>query len=74
MRIVHEYERLIYYAKSPHSWAFPRNWIELCEKYPAIARNKVRENQVEPMNIKYLNDVNANNDLRVNASSSDSSL
>lgn len=45
MRIVHEYERLMYYAKSPHSWALPSNWAHICEAYPAIVRNKVNNNQ-----------------------------
>lgn len=41
VRIVHEYERLMYYAKSPHSWALPTNWIYICDKFPTIIRNKV---------------------------------
>ncbi|XP_067624428.1 eukaryotic translation initiation factor 4E-binding protein Mextli isoform X2 [Eurosta solidaginis] len=39
-RIVHEYEHLLYYAKSPHSWALPAEWQKICEKCPAIVRNK----------------------------------
>lgn len=40
-RIVHEYQRMIYYAKSPHSWALPANWAKICESFPTIIRNKV---------------------------------
>ncbi|XP_050319841.1 eukaryotic translation initiation factor 4E-binding protein Mextli isoform X3 [Bactrocera neohumeralis] len=39
-RIVHEYEHLLYYSKSPHSWALPLEWQKICEKFPAIVRNK----------------------------------
>ncbi|XP_055371855.1 eukaryotic translation initiation factor 4E-binding protein Mextli isoform X2 [Condylostylus longicornis] len=39
-RIVHEYERLIYYAKSPHSWALPRDWQKIVDKHPSLIRNK----------------------------------
>uniref|UniRef100_U5EN51 Putative serine/threonine-protein kinase n=1 Tax=Corethrella appendiculata TaxID=1370023 RepID=U5EN51_9DIPT len=39
-RIVHEYERLIYYSKSPHSWAFPIDWDKISEKLPYLIRNK----------------------------------
>lgn len=45
VRIVHEYERLMYYAKSPHSWALPTNWSKICESFPAIVRNKVTTSQ-----------------------------
>lgn len=41
-RIVHQYEHLLYYAKSPHSWALPNEWQRICEKFPAIIRNKVK--------------------------------
>lgn len=43
-RIVHEYQRLMYYAKSPHSWALPANWSHICESFPHIIRNKVNTN------------------------------
>ncbi|XP_061398192.1 eukaryotic translation initiation factor 4E-binding protein Mextli isoform X1 [Musca vetustissima] len=39
-RIVHQYEHLLFYAKSPHSWALPSEWQRICEKFPAIIRNK----------------------------------
>ncbi|XP_075153860.1 eukaryotic translation initiation factor mextil isoform X2 [Haematobia irritans] len=45
-RIVHQYEHLIYYAKSPHSWALPNEWQRICEKFPAIIRNKVKTTHV----------------------------
>lgn len=40
VRIVHEYERLIYYSKSPHSWALPRDWNKILERHPSLIRNK----------------------------------
>lgn len=40
-RIVYEYQRMIYYAKSPHSWALPPNWNHICDSFPTIIRNKV---------------------------------
>ncbi|XP_023296957.2 eukaryotic translation initiation factor 4E-binding protein Mextli isoform X1 [Lucilia cuprina] len=39
-RIVHQYDHLLYYAKSPHSWALPTEWQKICDKFPAIIRNK----------------------------------
>ncbi|KAJ6649778.1 Eukaryotic translation initiation factor 4E-binding protein Mextli, partial [Pseudolycoriella hygida] len=39
-RIVHEYDRLMFYAKSPHSWALPKDWVKICEMWPSIVRNK----------------------------------
>lgn len=50
MRIVHEYERLMYYAKSPHSWALPSNWAHICDAFPAIVRNKVNTGQAHVLN------------------------
>lgn len=41
IRIVHKYERLLHYAKSPHSWALPNNWTYICDNFPNIIRNKV---------------------------------
>ncbi|XP_058826450.1 eukaryotic translation initiation factor 4E-binding protein Mextli isoform X2 [Topomyia yanbarensis] len=41
VRIVHEFERLLYYSKSPHSWALPRDWLKICDKHPYLVRNKV---------------------------------
>ncbi|XP_055539124.1 eukaryotic translation initiation factor 4E-binding protein Mextli isoform X2 [Wyeomyia smithii] len=46
VRIVHEYERLIYYSKSPHSWALPRDWLKICDKLPYLVRNKVNDSSV----------------------------
>lgn len=45
VRIVHEYERLIYYSKSPHSWALPRDWLKICDKLPYLVRNKDISNE-----------------------------
>ncbi|XP_059618575.1 eukaryotic translation initiation factor 4E-binding protein Mextli isoform X2 [Phlebotomus argentipes] len=39
-RIVHEYEDLIAFAKSPLSWALPKDWTKICEKHPGLVRNK----------------------------------
>jgi len=44
MRIVHEYDRLMFYSKSPHSWALPKDWVKICEMWPSIVRNKVSDN------------------------------
>lgn len=41
VRIVHEYEDLIAFAKSPLSWALPKDWPKICEKHPHLVRNKV---------------------------------
>lgn len=45
MRIVHEYDRLMFYAKSPHSWALPKDWVKICEMWPSIVRNKNLEDE-----------------------------
>lgn len=45
VRIVHEYERLLSYAKSPHSWSFPLDWKRITEKYPQLVKNKVKNSQ-----------------------------
>lgn len=43
VQISYENERLIYFSKSPHSWALPRDWIKISELYPNLVRNKVCE-------------------------------
>lgn len=40
-RIVHEYERLLFYAKSPHSMTLPRDWSKISEQHPFLIKNKV---------------------------------
>lgn len=35
---MHEYERMLYYAKSPHSAALPKDWALICERFPLIVR------------------------------------
>lgn len=40
-RIVHEYERLLFYSKSPHSMTLPRDWTKISEKHPFLIKNKV---------------------------------
>uniref|UniRef100_A0AAG5D7X6 K Homology domain-containing protein n=1 Tax=Anopheles atroparvus TaxID=41427 RepID=A0AAG5D7X6_ANOAO len=37
-----EYERLIYYSKSPYSWELPADWKRICETLPYLVKNKVR--------------------------------
>uniref|UniRef100_A0A182LTU2 K Homology domain-containing protein n=1 Tax=Anopheles culicifacies TaxID=139723 RepID=A0A182LTU2_9DIPT len=37
-----EYERLIYYSKSPYSWDLPADWKRICETLPYLVKNKVR--------------------------------
>lgn len=39
---------MLYYAKSPHSWALPNEWQKICEKFPAIIRNKVTTSTTTP--------------------------
>ena len=43
-RIVHEYESLLFYAKSPHSKVLPVNWLYICEKMPSIVKQEVNLN------------------------------
>lgn len=33
---------MLYYAKSPHSWALPTEWEKIRKQFPAIIRNKVK--------------------------------
>lgn len=71
-RISYENERLLHFAKSPHSWALPRDWVKMCELYPTIVRNKVRDfdernnnNHSHPNgNANY----NNNNNIKANSS------
>ncbi|XP_055852173.1 eukaryotic translation initiation factor 4E-binding protein Mextli isoform X2 [Episyrphus balteatus] len=42
VRIIHEYEHLLFYSKSPHSWSLPSDWQKICERFPKIIRNKVK--------------------------------
>lgn len=61
IKIVHEYERLLYYSKSPHSWALPRDWNKISEKNPSIVRNKVNlsKNNIS-INNNFINTNNIN--------------
>lgn len=43
VHISYENERLKLMAKSQHSRQFPHDWIKICELYPNIVRNKVRD-------------------------------
>uniref|UniRef100_A0A182PA77 K Homology domain-containing protein n=1 Tax=Anopheles epiroticus TaxID=199890 RepID=A0A182PA77_9DIPT len=40
-----EYERLIYYSKSPYSWDLPADWKRICETLPYLVKNKDIEDQ-----------------------------
>nr|XP_016945028.1 eukaryotic translation initiation factor 4E-binding protein Mextli isoform X2 [Drosophila suzukii] len=40
-RVSYDIEHLIYYSKSPHSWALPTDWQKMQETTPSILRNKV---------------------------------
>lgn len=44
-RIVYEYERLLYYARSPHSVAQPHDWTRICEQFPGLKRRVGQVNQ-----------------------------
>uniref|UniRef100_A0A2M4C5X9 Putative secreted protein n=1 Tax=Anopheles marajoara TaxID=58244 RepID=A0A2M4C5X9_9DIPT len=35
-----DYERLIYYAKSPFSWELPADWQRICDVLPNLVKNK----------------------------------
>uniref|UniRef100_A0A182U5U9 K Homology domain-containing protein n=1 Tax=Anopheles melas TaxID=34690 RepID=A0A182U5U9_9DIPT len=43
-----EYERLIYYSKSPYSWDLPADWKRICETLPYLVKNKVRRAATVP--------------------------
>lgn len=43
VRISYEKDRLLYFAKSIFAWELPREWATICELYPNIVRNKVRD-------------------------------
>ncbi|XP_053667210.1 eukaryotic translation initiation factor 4E-binding protein Mextli [Anopheles marshallii] len=45
-----EYERLIYYAKSPYSWDLPADWKRICETLPYLVKNKDIEDQKNRFN------------------------
>ncbi|XP_053676813.1 eukaryotic translation initiation factor 4E-binding protein Mextli isoform X3 [Anopheles nili] len=45
-----EYERLIYYSKSPYSWELPADWKRICETLPYLVKNKDIENKKNRFN------------------------
>lgn len=45
-----EYERLIYYSKSPYSWDLPADWKRICETLPYLVKNKDIEDQKNRFN------------------------
>lgn len=59
VRVTYENERLVYFSKSPHSWALPRDWLKICELYPTIVRNKVCDN-INNNNNNYVSNANFN--------------
>lgn len=42
-RISYEKDRLLYFSKSIFAWDLPREWTTICELYPNIVRNQVRD-------------------------------
>lgn len=60
--ISYEYDRLIHFSKSPHSWELPRDWLKICELYPNIVRNKVCDDGFDQSNNNN-NYVHANNNI-----------
>lgn len=43
-RIVHEYQRLLFYSKSPHSNSLPHDWVKISENHPFLVKSKVIRN------------------------------
>lgn len=54
--VSYDNERLKMMAKFHHSRQFPHDWLKICELYPNIVRNKVRD-----IDDKNNNDLNSNN-------------
>lgn len=67
VHISYEHDRLVYFSKSPHSWQLPHDWLKICELYPNIIRNKVRDVLVhdESNNNNVING-NKNNNNNIN--------
>lgn len=63
-RISYEKDRLLHFSKSIFSWEVPREWVKICELYPNIVRNKVRDSD---NNNRYCstNNNNNNNDNKI---------
>lgn len=53
IRILYEYERLLQYSKSPHSWALPAEWTKICLKAPNIVRDKVNKEGAKVLETVY---------------------
>uniref|UniRef100_A0A336L592 CSON004040 protein n=1 Tax=Culicoides sonorensis TaxID=179676 RepID=A0A336L592_CULSO len=48
--VSYEQDELLKYSKSPLAWVLPENWIKICEKWPALVRNKVNPGDNEMNN------------------------
>lgn len=44
-RIYYDVKELLEYSNSPFAWSLPHNWIRICEKLPALVRNKVNKDE-----------------------------
>lgn len=62
-RISYEKERLLHFSKSIFAWELPREWATICELYPNIVRNKVRDDN----GVKRHDSMNNNNNNNVNS-------
>lgn len=70
VHISYESERLKLMAKFHHSRQFPHDWLKICELYPNIVRNKVRDNDDKNNNDFNQNYVTNNNHNKFSKSNS----
>lgn len=61
VHISYENERLKLMAKFHHSRQYPNDWNKICELYPNIVRNKVRDDVGDDKNNNDLNQTNVTN-------------
>lgn len=72
VHISYENERLKLMAKFHHSRQFPHDWNKICELYPNIVRNKVRDADDTNNNDLHQTNVNHNNNNKFHAKSNHS--
>lgn len=60
-RISYEKDRLLHFSKSIFSWELPREWLKICEFYPNIVRNKVRDSDESNNNNRFASTNHNNN-------------
>lgn len=70
--VSYDSERLKIMAKFHHSRQFPHDWLKICELYPNIVRNKVREIDDTNNNDLNQNNVSNNNNNKFHAKSNHS--